>query len=46
MTSEGDSALHIAIAENNPDVVDTIIQHPGVDLSLRNNKDQTPFAVD
>lgn len=41
----GDTALHLAISNRQPDVVNTLLNAPGIDVFAANAKGMTPFAV-
>ena len=42
--SSGRTALHVSILCKKPRCSDILLAHPSIDLSIRDKKDQTPFA--
>ena len=43
--SEGNTPLHVAILNQNASIIEILVKHPDVDLKIKNNNNQTPFAI-
>lgn len=43
--STGRTALHVSISCKQPQCSDFLLQHPKIDLTLRDNQGRTPFAT-
>ena len=37
--------MHVAIVNQNVSIIDTLVKHPETDLKIKNNSNQTPFAI-
>ncbi len=43
--SDGNTPLHVAILNQHSEIIEILLKQPNIDLRIKNNVGQTPFAT-